>query len=468
MNRLKTIFAAVLAITAAVGCMTSCSNKKNGDTSEETSAIQPTTVPEEIDETRNQTIYWLSDYDLNPSDGEARSVALSLFESVYGGKVEWIRTPYKDKYNILEQRILSQQPVDMFPFDETCLPYGVINGFFKPLDEFSDVLELDTNLWSDMRGLIDCNKAEGSSYVIPYSLSDPQLITYSRTMMKEEELDDPYELYLDGKWDYDTMIDMMKTFVENAPDKKKARYGVSGDFGCAALHSAGLPVVGCENGKLVNNIGSEEIAKAVGFMAEINEKKLYNSKWSSVFPTKGDTLFYAMGDWSLGKSNAQNPDADLMIVPFPKPEGAEKNHICCNVNAKMLVSNSEKGAAVAAYIKCERLAAAEETYRNAAKETALSEEKTASGELKSFVTEEQYEALMTYLDPTKTSHFIEFGCGMGEMMYSNGIYTYETKGIIDKLEAVTTNGFGAAADWDEFSGDCSAVINAQISRFNYN
>ncbi len=75
---------------------------------------------------------------------------------------------------------------------------------------------------------------------------------------------------------------------------------------------------------------------------------------------------------------------------------------------------------------------------------------------------------MTYLDPTKTSHVIEFGCGMGEMMYSNGIYTYETKGVIDKLEAVTTNGFGAAADWDEFSGDCSAVIDAQISRFNYN
>ena len=132
-----------------------------------------------------------------------------------------------------------------------------------------------------------------------------------------------------------------------------------------------------------------------------------------------------MADWALGASNVKadpKPDYedngyveenDLMIVPFPKQPGSDEYYLNCNFGAKMLVKNSDKGAAVAAYIKCERLASMIDEYKDAAKEKAIIPEVNAQGKLKSYVTEEQYDALQDYKDPKNITPVFDFGYGMG-------------------------------------------------------
>ena len=475
MNNLKRFLAGLLSITAMMTAAVSCSDKEEESSennehykSEDDYAVNADSedIKGENDvDISGQTIYWLADYDINPTNNNDRSVALSLFEDVYGGKIEWIQTDSEEKFSTLAQRLLAGDPVDMFPYEWDAVPNGVSKNQYQPLDDYYDILEMDTDLWEDMTEVIDMFEYNGSHYVVPYTISDPLLITYSRKMMEAEGLDDPYELYEDGEWDWDAMMEMMNTFVSNAPEGS-TRYGINGWFGQAVIQSTGHTVVNYEDGKFSNNIDDPEIEKAELLMQEMATKQLYRPDWVGYFPDDQSTLFFAMANWALGASNAKNEDADLMIVPFPKSPDADDYYLCCNFAAKMLVDGSDKGEAVATYIKCERLAATSEEYQELAKQKALVVEKSAAGVTKSFVTEEQYDALQSYLDTDNTTPVFDFGYGMGERMYGSGEYTYETRGVMNNLSEALLEGNAAVDSWSNLRDAWTGVITEEVERFN--
>lgn len=101
-------------------------------------------------------------------------------------------------------------------------------------------------------------------------------------------------------------------------------------------------------------------------MEEISKLNLYDTSWKGYFPEDGSTLFYGMGNWTLKESNAKNPDGDIFVVPFPKPDSLDTYYTSADINAYMLVANSDKGDAVARYIECERLVATKDEYKEAA------------------------------------------------------------------------------------------------------
>ena len=67
-------------------------------------------------------------------------------------------------------------------------------------------------MWDGTRDAIDMYAYNGQHYVVPYAISDPLLITYSRQLCDENGLDDPYELYQDGDWDWDAFMEMMSCY----------------------------------------------------------------------------------------------------------------------------------------------------------------------------------------------------------------------------------------------------------------
>lgn len=474
MSKLKSIIS-VAAAASMVMTAVSCSSSKSSS-SEESSVYKRSDEfsvsadNEEVKGARNidisgQTITWLADYDLNPQNNQDRSVALSLFEDVYGAKVNFVLTSYEEKLTKLASMIIAGEEVDMFPYEWDAVPNGVVKGQYQPLDPYFDIMGMDEGIWDDMTDVIDMFQYNGEHYVVPYVISDPLIITYSRKMMEEEGLDDPYKLYLDGKWDWDKCMAMMESFVSGASDGQ-TRYGINGWFGQAVIQSTGHTVVNYNGGKFTNNIDDPEIEKAELFMQDIAKKKLYNPEWTGCFPNNGSTLFYAMGPWALGISNAKNKDADLMAVPFPKSPNADKNYISCNFSAKMLVKNSQKGEAVAAYIKCERLAAIQEEYKEIARKKALVVEKSSSGITESFITEEQYDAVQSFLDPENSVPMFDFGYGMGERMYGDGDYTFETRGVMNNLTTALLEGSDSVDSWASLRDAMTGIIDSEVKEFN--
>lgn len=421
------------------------------------------TEPVEEDETfdiSGQTVTWLADYDLNPSENGERSVAVALFEDVYGAKINFVRTTAENKYEKLSEMIAGGEEVDMFPYDETAFPNGVTKHWYQPLDDYFDIIGVNDGLWDDMAGVIDAFQYDGQHYVMPYDISNPVVITYSRKLMEQEGLDDPYELYQQGKWNWDTMMSLMRKFVDNHTGITK--YGINGSFGQALIASSGSTVVNYSDGKFSNNIKDKELEKAGKFMQDLAKMNLVDNSYVGHFPKDNSTLFFAMGSWALGESNALNPENDLMIVPFPKSPDADDNYISCDFNARMLLRNSTKGEAVATYIKCERIAATQEEYKSAAKEQALVKKKNFTGTAQPFVTEEQYDALQSYLD-TGVPVF-DFAYGMGEKMNGNGDYTYKTKGVMNNMAESIID--GTVESWEKFRDEWTDVIDDTVKEFN--
>lgn len=482
MADIKKLLAGMIAVSAVMTSAVSCSGKKSSENA-------PEELPgeEELDEgkkidIKGQTITWLADYDLNPAEGEARSAALAMFEDYYGAKVKFVETDAEDKFTKLSSMILAGEEVDMFPYETKAFPNGVLNEQYEPLDPYFDVMGIEDGLWDGMKDTIDMFAYDGSHYVVPYSLSDPQLITYSRKLMEEEKLDDPYKLYTEGKWTWSAFTNMMETFVKNGepepsedeeespkPPVENNRRGICGEFGQALLQSTGHTVVNYDGTKFTNNISDAEIAKAETLKKELADKNLIDFAYRDCLPSDGTVLFFASSDWTLPETNAKNQGREIMVVPFPKADGADKNYLSCNFNAKMLVKNSKKGEAVAAYLKCERIAAEQAEYKKIAKQEALTVKMNASGSVRSFVTEEQYDAIQSFLDTEKNAPVFDFGYGMGTNMFGNGDYTYETRGVMDNITSVLYPGSPEEpVTWEQLRDSWSATVDSEVARFNKN
>lgn len=421
---------------------------------------------------QGKTIYWLSYYDVNPQNNQDRSVALSIFEDEYGGKVEYINCTSENKFDILASRILSGDPVDMFPYEWEALPNGVVKDQYQPLDGYID---FNDEIWNGMENVIDMYEYKGKHYVVPYNICTPLILTYSRSMCEENGLPDPYELYVDGKWNWDTFMDMMTEFAGNAAEGE-TRYGINGWFGQAMIQSTGETVINYDGEKFSSNIKSKAIESAENIMEDIMRRGLYDPQWHGYLNNDRSTLFFAMADWALGDSNVLNDSEpeindegfvesnDLMIVPFPKAPDSDKYYINCSFGGKMLVKNSEHGAAVGAYIKCERLASITEEYAASVKQKSLIVEKNAAGVIKKYITEEQYDALCEYADPTNVTPVFDFGYGMGSRMFGEGQYTYETRGIMDNITTALLN--GDKESWAVIRDEWSSVIDEILEEYN--
>ncbi|MDE6707134.1 MAG: ABC transporter substrate-binding protein [Oscillospiraceae bacterium] len=399
---------------------------------EEISNITTTPTGEEI--------YWLADYDINPLNTQNRSIALSLFEDQYGGKVNWIWCNADSKYEVLTSRLLSDEPVDMVSYDEFSMPQGVMKDLFQPLDNY---LDLNDSIWDSMRDDMNAFAYQGQHYVVPYAVSEPLLMIYSRKLCQENNLDDPYELYQSGNWTWESFKNMMQSFVSNGSD----RYGVCGFLGKGILQSTGKKIVDFDGNQFTNNLNDDSITTAENFLQEIGSANLYDATWYSNFPTKNNILFYAMQDWALDKSNAVNPDGDFMAVPFPKAPDSDNYYLSGNYEAKMLVKNSTKGDAVATYIYCERLAQTEETYQQIAKQNALQQEVSQVGAILSYRTEEQYQAILSYQQNLK--NISDFG------------YGFDTSGTI--MNPITNGVLDGVQTWDSINTGINDSLTSAIS-----
>ena len=462
MKQLLAVLSAMMLAAAASGCAGDESSegrtKSQDDVSIATDNLEKTDDPD----ITGQTVYWMALYDLNPTGNADRSVALTLFEDVYGAKIEYVPTTADTKFDDLANRINGGDPVDMFPYEWDAVPNGVNKGMFDPLDDYVD---LDDELYDGVRDMAEMFKYNGHYYVIPYATADPLAITYSRAMLEEEGLDDPYELYQKGKWDWNAFMDMMQTFVNNG-DGEEVRYGCAGWFGQALIQSTGDTVVTYDGNKFTNNIMSPNIERAELMMEEIANQGLYSSVWHGYFPNDGSVLFYGMAPWHLADSNAKNPDGDLFLVPFPKDPESDNYYLNMNYAATMLVKNSDKGDAVAMWIKCQRIAETDPSYKAAAKEKALIQSTNAQGKVTGFITEEQYDFMQTWYDPNNIKTVFDFGYGMGSLMYGE-TYDYGTRGVMNNVADGLLLQYENTPDtWAEIRSEWQSVVNTVVDDFN--
>ncbi len=159
---------------------------------------------------------------------------------------------------------------------------------------------------------------------------------------------------------------------------------------------------------------------------------MYDDSWYSRFPTDESLLFLGIAPWALAESNAENPDADLFMVPFPKMSGQDEYYMSADISAKMLAANSDKGRSCRSVHKMRTNCGNRRKIYGSRKKQALEPVKDFDGTVTKTLTEEQYDFWQEMINCENITPVVDLGCGMGNVMYGETL-NYDTRGIINNL-----------------------------------
>lgn len=407
-------------------------------------------------ELANKEIKWLcwdSSWNYNDQTSEGK-----LFKDAYQGFITTETCSYDDRYTVLAQKVSSGESPDMFPFEADNFPCGVVSGMYDPLDDY---LDLKGDEWGYTRDLMEKYVVGGKHYVIlPYSEAGDFLV-YNRDTIEMNGLDDPWELFKAGKWDWNAMYDMLVAYCN--PDED--RYGIGGWWPeYAFVATTGTPFVSLEDGHLKSNLDSTNVAKAMNFLGKLYSEGLHypweKFDWGKKinFVSEGKMLFYATGAYDLKGTfcNAKKSAScqNVFIVPFPKDPDADKYYQALGTDAHMLVAGAKNPEGVAAWQNVRRVAHYDEAV------TAQSREEMKANYN---YTDELIDALEIVEGKTEGLEF------SGVYDFRRGINSELTKGLDDEegvIQELERSTYKMGKTWTEVLAQYSTQIQTYIDDAN--
>jgi ABC-type glycerol-3-phosphate transport system substrate-binding protein len=214
---------------------------------------------------------------------------------------------------------------------------------------------------------------KGGHYVAVSRVDPSYIWIYNKNVMEENGFEDPAELYYNGEWNWDKLSEMCIEFTDEEADK----WAMDGWYYENALtESSGKPLVGMEDGKIVNNINTPELAKAQNMMYDLQKNNVVYPKhlheWKvrgDVFGTgiaSGETLFYPIGLWAIEDAPSTTaPYGDLsagevMFVPVPCAKDSDNMYVPSRVHGFCIAKGAKNPEGVAAWLDCTRYAEIDE------------------------------------------------------------------------------------------------------------
>lgn len=476
MKKFKKILAAAIALSTAMS-LAACSDGSGSPDepiTETTTTTPPVTVPINTEtlaaeeqqqvadvasllpdaELENKNIKWFSFYDpFHPTTaGNTKSISLELFEAKYDGTIEYIPTTWEQRFNDLSTNLLGGTGIDFIAGgDLDSFPKGVPAGQFEPYDQYVD---FSSELWSSVQNLNDMFILNGNHYIMVTQATGGEVVVYNRQTIDSYGFDDPAELLEKGEWNWTAFKNMLTEFVDN----EAGLYGLDGWFSEKPLMlSGGVPPVELRDGKLVSNLYDETLEKTMNFMYELNknglvlDKNLTNWAEHPEYIGQGTELFYIGGQYILESapeiwSEKFGSPENVMFVPIPKMDGADKYYMTAGMEAFMLCKGSQNPEGVARFMECCIAAGMDENA------SAIADRKSKD-------------------DYGWTDEMLEMKHKIAAMAKENPVYSIHT-GVPNDLSSILDGsevGIRAAfygTEWATVRDTLSDAANAYIDEFN--
>ncbi|MCD7772906.1 MAG: extracellular solute-binding protein [Ruminococcus sp.] len=411
MKNLKRLFAGCMAV-AMVFAFTACDDSSDDSSSkEDTVKVAEAEDISDIPDGAETELIYMGVGDLNPTGNNEKSVGLTLFEQK-GGTITYSRVTSSNQYTKLGAAVTAGKDVpDLFNYTALAVPSQVIQGFYQPLD---DIIDFDDAMWVGIKDTADQFTVNGEHYVVPFSYKPLSLLFYDRTVITENGLDDPQDLYYAGEWDYDAMDDLMSEYVAGASGDE-IRYGINGYYAPSYVQQTGETIVTTEDGiTYESNLDSAKIASAEERLSNwLKEGYVYES-WigeaSEAFET--NCLFYAMGEWAAIDTHTPSADDDWGVVPFPSDPSYEGDLLISSASMSddsvLWVNGSEKAETVKVFYECYRVAQTDPDYQQNEKDKWL--------ENNPYWGEEAYDIISDVSDPETHLMIFDPSYGVSSLM----------------------------------------------------
>lgn len=461
MKNIKRISAALLAICISV-TISGCDKDSDSSYNEEISVPTADQI-EAIPDDAEKTLDWCSYYDLNPSsNSEEKYTNVALFEDK-GGKINYINCGgAAKKYDKLSELILANTPPDLFAFEQKMtFPAGVIKERFQSIDS---VVDFDSPLWSDVKNTAEQFSINGKHYVAPIAFGTLSTLTYDLDVIQNEGLEDPYEIYKEGNWDWDAFYDIMKQYVSNAKNDE-VRYGINGWYHSFIFQSTGQTIItkDPETGKYTNNIKNANLERAGEFLSKLTKEGLDEASWfgDAAAAFRCNVLFYAMGPWASTGTHTPQEGTRWGVVPIPRDPNTDIQYTTLDINAYMWVKGSTKNEAVKCWYECSKLASTADEYKKISKEKFFVDNPNW--------TEEAYQ--VTYEDVISDDFVkvIDPGYGISTLLSDDDAATNVTKEAIIPYLYSSVRKFddsGTQITWTQVREKYTATIDSELKEFN--
>ncbi|MDE5859561.1 MAG: extracellular solute-binding protein, partial [Oscillospiraceae bacterium] len=311
-------------------------------------------------ELENKTIKWFSFYDPfhATTSGNTKALSLELFETKYGGEIEYVATTWANRFNDLSTKIIGGDGVDFIAGgDLDSFPRGVPSGQFQKFDEFMD---WNDPLWAEWKDLNDTFEMNGGHYIICLQSTAGLVVYYNRNTIENMGFDDPAELLEAGEWNWDSFKDMLRDYC----DADSEQYGLDGWFNEQPLMlTCGVPSVELRDGRLAHNLTDPNLERVMNFMQELNtfglvlDKNLFNWTVHNEFIGEGKELFYISGIYEIESaaelwSAVFGEPESVMIVPLPKDPQADNYYLPAGLEAYMLCKGAQNPEGVLRFMEC--------------------------------------------------------------------------------------------------------------------
>jgi len=374
MKTTKKLLAGLFALTVCVGFASCGSGDKDKDDKnsastiemkdEDKQAIKDAAKDLDTTELANKNVKFLSHWDINPGDGQVVPPDIQMFRDTYGGTFEYVQTTWDDRYTDLAKYVMSGDSPDFFSaMDMDGFPKGAIKGMFEPIDDYID---LNSDLWAPAKPTCDAFVFNGGHYVAGIQSYPQYVCIYNTKTIEENGLDDPAELYWNDEWTWSKFTEMCTEFT----DQEQEKVALDGWWYAAALNdTCGVPLIGLENGKLINNMENPQVAKVQELMYNLGKNDVFFDRASNNWSIRGDgttglgggtymTLFYPCGLWGI-EGAPQDVTAfgdveagEIMFVPMPRMDDSDTYYVTSRVDGYLLCKNAPNPEGFAAYMNC--------------------------------------------------------------------------------------------------------------------
>lgn len=102
-------------------------------------------------------------------------------------------------------------------------------------------------------------------------LQQPTVMHYNRSLITKYDLEDPYDLWKQGKWTWSKFLEICNDFKDAAGS---GYYAWAPYFPQIYTEMCGLPMAEVKNGRFVSNFGNPKLTENIQVMAELVEKKI--------------------------------------------------------------------------------------------------------------------------------------------------------------------------------------------------
>jgi len=368
------------------------------------------------------TIVWLGYYDLI-TDGSA-SEQYKIFNSeLYGGDIEYVSTTSGTAYfEKLATMISSDDSPDIVRYEWQSFPTGMSKNMYEPLD---GEIDMTSPLWSDMEETAERFAYKGKHYYYPYRITTNFALNYNRKSLEEYALDDPYDLYMNNQWTWDTFKQLLIDWC-SADDSH------AGEGAMSFIATTGTSLVKVqEDGTARNNISDINVSRAMEYCADLYRNGLtYQNEigdWVSpqLWADNSDRiLFLGMNpEWTYGAAAGQvqnkpgaaddicNTVSDFAFVPFPRDPQADKYYIAYDTFGYLVAKGAKNKKGALDWINLCRVYETDPAVNATKKQEAINPEPVyfTSGKYEGLQKwalvwdERQYDLWQDMMDPSKFS-----------------------------------------------------------------